>query len=132
MRKFGKDKFWSCPKIILVEEMRKFGKDKFWSFLRIFLAEEMRKFGKDKFWNRKFDLERFRWKRFCGYVRIWLRIISKIEKGKRRGNFKVLRVGKKRRGESKLLTVSEWVNKWSLRSCQMALKWHHAVFSCHQ
>ena len=51
MRKIGKDKFWNCLRIVVVEEMRKIGRDKFWNCLRIILVEEMRKIGKDKFWN---------------------------------------------------------------------------------
>ena len=49
MRKFGKDKFKNCLRIILADEMRKFGKDKFGKCLRIILVEKMRKFGKDNF-----------------------------------------------------------------------------------
>ena len=47
MRQFGKDEFWNCLRIFLVEETRKIGKDKFW------------KIGKDKFWNCEIVLEHF-------------------------------------------------------------------------
>ena len=77
MRNFGKDKFWNCLRIFLVEEMREFGKDKFWNCLRIFLVEEMRKFGKDKFWNclRIFlveDMRKFGNDKFWNCLRIFL------------------------------------------------------------
>ena len=73
MRKFGKDKFWNCLRIFLVEEMRKFGKDKFWNCPVIFLVEEMRKFGEDKFWN---CLVIFQWWGF------WFEIMVRVKRNR--------------------------------------------------
>ena len=51
MKRFGKDKFRNCLRIILVDEMKKFVKEKFRNCLRIILVDEMKKFVKDKFRN---------------------------------------------------------------------------------
>ena len=39
MKRFGKDEFRNCLRIILVEWMKRFGKDKFRSCLRRILVE---------------------------------------------------------------------------------------------
>ena len=90
MKRFGKDKFRNCLRIILVDEMKKFVKDKFRNCLRIILVEWDEEFGKDKF---KSCLRIIQWWAFWFEIRM----MAKRKRVSLRG--------------SRLINLREWLNR---------------------
>ena len=110
MKRFGKDKFRNCLRIILVDEMKKFGKDKFRNCLRILFVEWDEEFGKDKFrnclriilveWDEEFGKDKFR---NCLRIIQWWAFWFEIK----------MRAKRKRVSprESRPINLREWLNK---------------------